>query len=275
MRLVLAGIAIVIAAAVAAVIGGNLRWRRHTLQAVAHLEATGSSPAQPGLLNSVPAPAARYLRRAVQHPEQKVRAAIATQHAEFFINGAWQPLTATQHFTAEPPGFVWDARIEMAPLMPALVRDAYVDGQASMQASVHGLYSIVDLKGAPELNSGALQRFLGEAVWLPTALLPSPAVAWSARDDRSATVTLTDHGTRVSLLFEFDGNDDVMRISGDRFKETNGAFVMQRWMIHCFEHRERSGMRIPTRCEVAWLGPDGAEPYWRGRISSIDYTFSQ
>jgi hypothetical protein len=272
-RTVFVAVIVIVAAIVAAVIGGNARWRRHTAQMVDRLSATHAARAHELSIDQLPAPAARYLRKALLHPLRRVRSAVATQDASFFINGGWRPLLATQHFTTAPPGFVWDARIEMAPLVPAQVRDAYVSGRASMQASIYGLYSIVDVSGTPELNAGALQRFLGEAVWFPSALLPSREIAWDARDDRSATVTLTDGATRVSLVFEFDGKDDVVRISGDRYKETNGSYVMQPWVIECSNHQDRSGMRIPTVCEVAWIGAKGPEPYWRGRITSIDYNF--
>ena len=275
MRIFIALVAAIVAAIVAAVIAGNARWRRQTAQVVEQLDATHPRRALDVAIDTLPPPAARYLRRAIAEPSHRVRSAIATQDAEFFINGGWRPLTATQYFTVDPPGFLWDARIEMAPLLPARVRDAYVSGHGSMQASLYGIYSIVDLAGAPQLNSGALQRFLGEAVWFPTVLLPSSMVTWTARDDRSATVTLKDAGTAVSLLFEFDGNDDVVRISGNRFKETNGAYALQRWVIRCSQHVERTGMRVPAACEVAWVGANGEEPYWRGRIASIEYTFWQ
>jgi hypothetical protein len=167
---------------------------------------------------------------------------------------------------------VWDARIAMAPLLSAFVRDSYANGAATMTASVLGLYTIVDQHGAPELNSGALQRFLGEAVWVPTALLPSDHVTWTARDDRSSIATLRDAGIAVSLVFEFDSDDRVVTIGGDRFKENAGAYSVQRWVIRCDEHRERDGMLIPLRCEVSWIN-GAAEPYWRGRIASIEYRY--
>lgn len=31
---------------------------------------------------------------------------------------------------------------------------------------------------------------------------------------------------------------------------------------------------IPEYCEVMWLGLQGPEPYWRGRIASIVYGFN-
>ena len=276
MRIVLSLLAMMVAALTAAAIAGTVSWRRATAAKVDRLASTAAEPPRlHGMTSRVewPPPAARYFKRVLTGTERVVRSAIVTQQADFFINGGWRPLTATQYFTVTPPGFVWDARIEMAPLMPAHVRDAYVSGRGSMQASMYGLCPIVDVEGAPELNSGALQRFLGEAVWFPTALLPSPSVAWSARDDRSAIVTLIDSDTRVSLLFELDQNDDVVRISGDRFKETNGSYVRQPWVIACSEHGDRAGMRIPLFCEVAWAGHGAPEPYWRGRITNIKYVF--
>jgi hypothetical protein len=278
MRAVVIVIAMLAAAVVAAVFAGAASWRRGTAKMIDGLALT-VEPTPHGLLgyafDQMPSPAARYLRRALGDRPRRIRSAIATQQARFFINGGWRSLTATQHFTTSPPGFVWDARIEMVPLVPASVRDAYVAGRGSLQASIHGLYSVADLAGMPQLNSGALQRFLGEAVWFPTALMPSPSVSWAPRDERSSTVTLTDGETRVALVFEFDGNDDVIRISGDRFKEINGSFVLQPWAIECTQHAERSGMRIPLYCEVAWVGANGPEPYWRGHIATIEYMYWQ
>ena len=80
----------------------------------------------------------------------------------------------------------------MAQLVSALLRDSYVAGTRLMIASAFGVYLIVNQTATPELNAGALQRFLGEAIWVPTALLPSPRITWTARDDRSARSTLRD-----------------------------------------------------------------------------------
>ena len=90
----------------------------------------------------------------------------------------WKRLKATQYFSAGLPGFVWDARIHMAPLMTVWVRDAYVGGEASMKARFLSIVTVLDEHGKAELNAGALQRYLAEAVWFPTALLPSQGIEW-------------------------------------------------------------------------------------------------
>jgi hypothetical protein len=278
-RIILAIGAVLIGAAVAAAITGTARWSRSTQAAVDQLASTSPTPVARVLflhesIGTLPAPVARYLKAAVTDGHPTVRSAVATQEAEFFINGAWRPLAARQHFTTGPPGFVWDARIEMAPLLPASVRDAYVDGRGAMQASMFGLYSLADQVGQPELNAGALQRYLGEAVWFPTALLPSPSVAWRPRDDRSAVVTLRDGDVTVSLTYEFNDRDLVSRITGDRYKEGGGAYSVQPWQIECDEHAGRDGMVIPLRCEVSWIDGGLAQPYWRGRITTITYGYN-
>jgi len=125
------------------------------------------------------------------------------------------------------------------------------------------------------LNAGALQRYLGEAIWVPTALLPSPSITWTAVDDRSATATLRDGATTVSLVFGFDSADGfVTSIEGDRFKENAGTYTLQPWRIQCDEYQERDGMMIPLHAEVGWVTAGKVEPYWRGRITSITYRYN-
>jgi hypothetical protein len=275
MRIVLAIVAVIIGGVVAAALAGSARWDRQTTAVVGQLVASGGPEVYRGQwLDDLPTPVQRYFRKVLKDDQPIVHAVVATQEAEFFINGAWRPLRATQHFVTRRPGFVWDARITMAPMLPASVRDAYIDGRGAMQASLYGVYSLADQVDKPELNSGALQRFLGEAVWFPTALLPSPTVTWQPRDNQSAVVTLHDHGTSVALLFEFDDTGMVRTISGDRYKEANGAYVMQGWEIACDEAAERGGMLIPLRCEVAWVDGGVRQPYWRGRITAIEHQYN-
>jgi hypothetical protein len=142
-----------------------------------------------------------------------------------------------------------------------------------MRASLCGLYTIVDQFDRPELNAGALQRFLGEAIWLPTALLPSSRLTWQARDERSAYATLVDGPTRATLLFEFGDDDLPQTISGDRFKEHNGQYALAPWQIRCGEPAVRGGFIIPLQCDVAWITGGARQSYWRGRITSIDYRY--
>ena len=276
MRIILAIVAFFIGVLVAAALAGSSAWTRVSAETIERLPPPVPAGAySQASIETLPAPAARFFRRVLKDGQPLVRSVTAKQEAEFFINGKWRPLAATQYFVTSPPGFVWDAKIGVAPLLPAYVRDAYVAGRGSMLAKLFGVYTLANPAAAPELDSGALQRFLGEAIWFPTALLPSASLQWSPRDDRTAIATLTDGSTRVSLTFDISPEGLVQAISGDRYKEGGGAFSLQPWRIECDEYAERDGMTIPLRCEVSWIAGGRAEPYWRGRITTIDYTFGR
>src|ERR687884_130269 len=106
--------------------------------------------------------------------------------------------------------------------MKVRVRDAYVAGQGSMQGKVLSLVPVVNERAKAELNAGALQRYLAEAVWFPTALLPTAGVQWSAIDNRRALATLTDCGTTVSLKFHFNEAGEITGVStSGRYREVN------------------------------------------------------
>ena len=253
------------------------RWQAVTRDRVVLLGE--SAPAREGafhsaMLTGLPSPAARFFQFALTDGQPLITGAVATQNAEFFINNTWRPLTATQHFATDPAGFVWDARIDMGPMMPVFVRDSYVNHIGAMQASMLGVYTLANQTGKPEMNSGSLQRLLGEAVWLPTMLLPGPNVSWSPVDDDVATATLTDGPATVSLRFHVDSRGAVTLIEGDRYAEDNGTYALRPWRVACTDYRLQDGMKIPGFCEVSWVTGKGVEPYWRGRVTAISYKFT-
>jgi hypothetical protein len=46
--------------------------------------------------------------------------------------------------------------------------------------------------GSVEMNAGSLHRYLAEAVWYPSSLLPSSRLQWTPIDATSALATLTN-----------------------------------------------------------------------------------
>ncbi len=266
-----------VAAGLAAVGGtvafGTWAWDRATSRLVARLEEAGPGGApEPsvldfGRLEGLPAPVARYFAFALS-PGQRIVAGAHLRFTGTFAArpNAWSPFTAEQDVRVTPPGFVWDARIAMMPVVPVRVRDSYVGGVGVMRAAAAGVVPIVDQHGTPELAAAALQRFLAEAVWLPTALLPRDGLSWSAIDDTSARVTLTDGPTTVSLDVTFGPRGEIERVLTMRYRDVKGRPVLTPWVGHHTDYQRLSEMMIPTSGDVAWVLPDGPEPYWRGRL---------
>jgi hypothetical protein len=116
-------------------------------------------------------------------------------------------------------------------------------------------------------------RYLAEAAWYPTVLLPSAGVAWTAVDGRTARATLTDHGVTVALDFHFGRHGEVARVSGERYRDVDGRGVPTPWEALLVDYARHGRMIIPTAGEVAWLLPEGRHAYWRGRVVHVDHDF--
>jgi hypothetical protein len=224
-------------------------------------------------LDALPAPVQRYFDTVLEEGQPYVKMVRLEQRGEFRLGdrtAPWKPFTATQHFAVQPPGFVWEARIQIVPLVPVRVVDSYVSGEGALRAKVASALTVADQAASPELNAGELARYLAEAVWFPTALLPGQGVTWTPIDDQSAKATLEHGETSVSLVFHFNERNEVQRIyTEDRFREVEGDFEPTPWTGRFWNYQRRNGMRIPLDGEVAWNLPEGDLAYWRGNIQAI------
>jgi len=149
------------------------------------------------------------------------------------------------------PGFVWDARVSLASLLSLRVRDSYVEGEGSGRITLLGFIPAGADNGGDELNSGALHRFLAEAVWYPTVLLPGPSLTWTAIDSTRSLATLTDAGITVSLEFRFNQSGEVTGIySPGRWGRFHGKYRQVPWEGHFEDYRQQNGLLVPSRGEV-------------------------
>ncbi len=218
---------------------------------------------------AVPPIVARYLARSLPTADTNCRTVSLVQDAEFFLGGRWYQAPARQFISAAPVGYVWDARIAVAPLVNVFVRDSYEGGAGTMHARVLGAYPVTYQSGIAELNAGALHRYLAEAVWNPSALRPTGTVSWTPIDDTAARVTLVDGANAVSLDFRFSTDGDVVEVfTPRRFAEHNGRYELKPWRVRCSDYATFGGVRIPSRCDVAWVEPSGPVSYWRGRVTA-------
>ena len=266
-----------------ALLYGSINWRAATKDLRAKLEAA-RLPVSPIIYNTqelshLPTPVQRYFR-AVLNDGQPMIAAVSINHTGTFnlseTAEQWKPFTSTQRVITRRPGFLWEGRIKMMPGLTACVHDAYIAGEGLLHASLFGLVSLVNMRGTPEIAEGELMRFFAEAAWYPTALLPSQGVQWEAVDDASARAILKEGEITVTLLFRFDKNGLIQPVHAEaRGRAVAGTIVPTTWEGRWIGYELRDGMRIPLEGEVAWVLPEGPKPYWRGRISSINYEFAR
>jgi len=227
----------------------------------------------------LPAPVQRYFRRVLPERSRVITGVRLRQRGTFNMSDTaeqWKTFTSDQQVVTRRPGFDWDARIQMLPGVPIYVHDAYVAGEGMLHASLFGAVTLAHLRGGADIAQGELMRFLAEAAWYPTALLPSQGVLWSAIDDHSASARLADGAVSVMLRVSFLPEGPIATVNADaRPRMVGGTVVPAPWHGRFWNYEDHEGIRVPMDGEVSWLLPDGAKPYWRGRITHIEFTFAR
>lgn len=276
----------IIAAVLAVILAATLligayRWNNATQRIRARLYGA-CVPVTPPTVNfqeleHLPEPVQRYFRLVLKEGQPMVTAVHVQHHGRFDISGntgKWKPFISDQLVVMKRPGFDWNASLKVGPGIRVRVHDAYIAGEGILCASLLGLISMADINGTGDIAEGELMRFLAEAAWYPTALLPSQGISWESLDDVSAKATLTDGALSVTLSFTFDSRGLIEKIEAQARGRMVGTMVIPTsWQCRVWNYERRVGMFVPLDGEVAWFLPEGAAPYWRGRITQIEYFF--
>ena len=253
-RWIVAGSLTIVALLVASAGGANLLFERRMDREVDALFAE-SVPAAPSLvtesdLAGLPTPVQRWLRASGVVGRERPYAVRLKQEGDFRLSEDrdWMPYTAEQYFTTNPPGFIWNASFEMAPLVSISGRDRYHAGVGDIEMRVLGVIPVAKKSGGG-LNQGALHRYLGEIVWFPAAAL-DPAIRWEAIDDNAALATMSYGGETVSATFIFDDQGRLVKLTADRYNDDRGS--IEPWSIAITEYGSFAGTAIPGGGGGGW-----------------------
>lgn len=261
-----------------AVVAGYGQWqfRQAARREVASLyEGIGSASVvvDGNMLKPLPPPVARWLERAGVVGQPLTRGARVRQYGEMrtAIDGNWMPVSAEQWFNAERPGFVWLAEVSAAPGFHIAGRDTFVNGKGRMLIKGMSVYPMADSTG-PEIDQGAMVRFLAEILWMPSAALRD-YIQWSATDAAGATATMTDGETAVSAVFVFDTNGDPANVTAQRYFAREGGATLETWHITIDPESYRSiqGIRVPCNATVSWKLPLGDFEWYRVTVDHVAF----
>jgi hypothetical protein len=279
-------LALLVVAAIFAglVIVGRASWTSKTRGLLARLESTRLPSTtlrySAQEIEHLPATVARYFRTVLKDGQPIITAASVVHAGNFNLSAAgeqWKSFTSAQRVITRRPGFVWDARIAMAPGIAVYVHDAYVGGEGILTPSLLGLLSMQGEISKRDLAAAEFMRFFAEAAWYPTALLPSQGVQWHAVDEHTASATLADGADgRISatMLVSFNQAGLIESVRFEARAAMVGKLIVHTpWEGRWFNYQERNGMLVPLNGEAAWLHADGRKPYWRGTITALSYEF--
>lgn len=222
----------------------------------------------------LPAPVRRYFAYALPQVKQVNEARLRqTGVLRTEMNSdKWLHFTAQQIF--HRGGFEWQAKIAWLRLFNLTVTDSYAQGVGAGKVQLFSWLTLAAERDRPELNEGALHRYLAEGVWCPTNLLPEAGVQWRAVDDQRAVASIDDHGVHVELEFTFAENGAVQEIyTPARFGRFGKSYKRCPWRGRFADYREVQGLRIPFFGEVGSQIDDKWEWVWRGDIADATYEF--
>ena len=179
------------------------------------------------------------------------------------------PADVQQYFRVDEPGFIWQVKVDMAPLLYFAGKDKYEEGRGHMLIRFLSLVKVADATGK-EIDQGAMLRYLAESVWLPTAAL-SNYIKWEEMDANSARATMTYGGITVSGVFTFNQKGEVVNFVAQRYGDFNGQYLMKTWVVNMKEHKHFNGIRIPSVGEVIWRLETGDYNWYQFEIKDIEY----
>lgn len=176
-------------------------------------------------------------------------------HIRTKLKGSWMRFQATQHFTINPPGFVWLAAIKGAPFITIAGRDKYSDGLGNMIVRPFCWFNVVNNSGK-EIDEGTLLRYVAAMVWFPQGA-GSKYLRWESINDRQARVTMEYKGMTASGIYFFNEDADVIGFEAKRYGDFDGIYRKETWSVRITGFAHFGSTRIGNRIEVTWKLPEG------------------
>ena len=223
------------------------------------------------MIDELPPVVQRWLKRSNILGKEIIQIAHLKQRGEMRIKpeGSWMSVDAVQYISTDPPGFIWKADVKSS-LMYFSGRDKYMGGEGQMLIKLFSLIPVVDARGR-EIDQGALLRYLGEMVWVPSAAL-SDYIKWEEIDSTTAKATMSYEGIRASGIFKFDENGDFVSFEADRYYYRKEGSTLERWVIIAEKnYKEFEGIRVPITLSVAWKFETGDFTWYKLEITEIEY----
>lgn len=219
---------------------------------------------------SLPSPVSNFFSQIFSENQRTIRFAHIKHTGRFRQrpDDDWYPVRGNAHYAGDEPGFVWKGKFSKK-----TAHLTYLNGQGESFLKFFDSIPLLESSGK-ETSISLLVRYLMEAIWFPTALLPINGVQWTPVDAHSARMTLRNHGISVAVTVFFDENGLISQMETyDKFRDFKNHFEKSRFIMKCSNYRESDGIKIPMNLQFIWALPEGDFQYGEFEIKSIRYEY--
>ncbi len=187
-------------------------------------------------------------------------------------NSEWLKMNAREVLTTSTPALLWDGKIGNSKFFWVEIIDSYLRYKGRSLVKINSSITIGDSKGI-EIDKSNLFKFLSEAVFFPTSLLPSSNLYWDILDSNSAEVKFTDEQTSVVAKFFFNENGTINKIETlDKFLSKNNNFKESLYTVYFHKYKwVKDTFLIPTYFEVEWNLKKGKLKFGKFKLDNIKY----
>ena len=199
-----------------------------------------------GDLASLPPLMRTYLTRMGVVGRPRVRNLRVTLSAQMrsSATASWMEATATQYEFFDSPARLFHMNASRMGV-PFDIYHRYVEGAATFQVRIAGLFSMVDERGVGITQDETVTLMNDVLVMAPAAVLDLP-FSYDSLGERSLRATFRNAGFTVSAVLTFNGDGDLVGfVSDDRAHARKGGAAA--WSTPISEYREVDGIRIGTR----------------------------
>ncbi len=225
---------------------------------------------------ALPALMQGYLRRtgAVGRPHIYNMRVVFDAQMRGSSTAPWMESTATQYESFDPPARLFHMKASRSGV-PFDVYHRYVDGAATFQVKIVGLYPMVNQSGAVVTKAETVTLMNDIVVMAPAAVLDLP-FTWEALGEHTLRATFSNAGFTVAATLTFDAPGDLVGfVSTDRAQVDGATVTSTPWSTPISSYAEVNGIRVGTRGDANWIPSSGEWTYGRFTIRDIAYNVAK
>ncbi|MBK7373942.1 MAG: DUF6544 family protein [Saprospiraceae bacterium] len=220
-------------------------------------------------LASLPAPVQKYIRYTGAIGKDKVKnVRIAFEGEMRSKKMNWFKFNTVQYnFMKEPTRLFYMKAKIVGMYVPGYHK--YLNGAASMQVKLGGLWNVVNKNGT-EMDQAETVTVLNDLCLMAPAALIDDRIRWVEIDDLTTKVVFTNRGHQISAILYFNETGQLINfVSDDRYDISDTK--RYRFSTPVMDYKSIDGRNVVAYGQAVWHYPEGEFVYGKFYLKNIEY----